>query len=91
VLDSGIEMPDCATKANIADALNIIIQIVRRDDCRYVSHVLEIAGIGRYDLSTERGPGARQGSLTRSPLARRLLGIPEQSKHDGFCAISVTV
>lgn len=42
VLQSGIEMPYAAIKANIAESLNIIIQIDRRPGCRFVSEVLEI-------------------------------------------------
>ncbi len=42
VLQSGIEMPYAAIKRNIADSLNIIVQIDRRLACRFVSEVLEI-------------------------------------------------
>jgi pilus assembly protein CpaF len=44
VLQSGIEMPYRAIKTNIADSLNIIIQIERRPGRRYVSEVLNIRG-----------------------------------------------
>jgi pilus assembly protein CpaF len=50
VLQSGVEMPYRAIKTNIADSLNIIIQIDRRPGSRYVSEVLEIRG---YDQETE--------------------------------------
>jgi len=44
VLQSGVEMPYRAIKTNIADSLNIIIQIERRPGTRFVSEVLEIRG-----------------------------------------------
>lgn len=51
VLQSGVDMPYRAVKANIADSLNIIIQIERRPGVRFVSEVLEIRG---YDLEADR-------------------------------------
>jgi pilus assembly protein CpaF len=51
VLQSGVEMPYRAIKTNIADSLNIIIQIDRRPGIRYVSEVLEIRG---YDPEADR-------------------------------------
>jgi pilus assembly protein CpaF len=54
VLQSGVEIPYAAIKANIADSLNIIVQIERRPGKRYVAEVLEIQaynpGTDRYDL-----------------------------------------
>jgi Flp pilus assembly CpaF family ATPase len=43
VLQSGIEMPYRAIKTNIADSLDVIVQIERRPGKRFVSHVVEIA------------------------------------------------
>src|SRR6266478_566292 len=43
VLQSGVEIPYRAIKTNIADSLNIIVQIERRPGIRFVSHVVEIA------------------------------------------------
>ena len=55
VLQSGIELPYHAIKANIADSLNVIVQIQRRPGQRFVSEVLEIRGYDpdadRYDLA----------------------------------------
>jgi pilus assembly protein CpaF len=51
VLQSGVEMPYRAIKTNIADSLNIIVQIERRPGIRYVSEVLEIQA---YDPETDR-------------------------------------
>lgn len=51
VLQSGIELPYRAIKTNIADSLNLIIQLERRPGCRFVSEVLEIKG---YDLERDR-------------------------------------
>jgi pilus assembly protein CpaF len=51
VLQSGVEMPYRAIKSNVADSLNIIIQIERRPGTRFVSEVLEIRG---YDPETDR-------------------------------------
>jgi len=48
------EMPYRAIKTNIAESLNIILQIERRPGMRFVSEVLEIRGYepeaDRYDL-----------------------------------------
>ncbi len=66
VLQSGVEMPYRAIKTNIADSLNIIVQIERRPGKRFVSNVLEIHG---YDLSTDRyrfkPVYSRQGEMSR--------------------------
>jgi len=51
VLQSGVEMPYLAIKTNIADSLNIVIQIERRPSLRSVSEVLEIK---RFDQDTDR-------------------------------------
>ncbi len=50
VLQSGIEMPYRAIKTNIADSLNVIIQIERRPGTRFVSEVLEIE---RYNADSD--------------------------------------
>ena len=50
VLQSGVEMPYRAIKNNIADSLNVIVQIERRPGKRFVSEVLEIRG---YDQSSD--------------------------------------
>lgn len=42
VLQSGIELPYRAIKTNIADSLNVVIQIERRAGLRFISEVLEI-------------------------------------------------
>ena len=56
VLQSGVEIPYRAIKTNIADSLNVIIQIERRPGARFVSEVIEIRryepGNDRYDLET---------------------------------------
>jgi len=46
VLQSGIELPYRAVKTNIADSLNVVVQIERRPGRRFISEVLEI---NRYD------------------------------------------
>jgi len=45
-----VEIPYRAIKTNVADSLNIIIQIERRPGLRFVSEVLEIC---RYDQETD--------------------------------------
>ena len=45
VLQSGIELPYRAIKSNIADSLNVLIQLERRPGKRFVSEVLEIRGV----------------------------------------------
>jgi len=42
VLQSGVELPYRAIKNNIADSLNVIVQLERRPGRRYVSEILEI-------------------------------------------------
>jgi pilus assembly protein CpaF len=44
VLQSGVELPYRAIKTNIAESLDIIIQIERRPGTRFVSEVLHIGG-----------------------------------------------
>lgn len=54
VLQSGVEMPYRSIKRNIADSLNIVVQIERRPGKRFVSQLLEIRGYSpdadQYDL-----------------------------------------
>jgi len=50
VLQSGVEMPYRAIKTNIADSLNVVIQVERRPGSRFVSEVLEIRA---YDPETD--------------------------------------
>jgi pilus assembly protein CpaF len=74
VLQSGIEMPYRAIKTNIAESLNIIVQIDRRPGCRFVSEVLEIQNFkpehDQYELR----------NLYRSKSAAEPLGITEPAK-----------
>lgn len=42
VLQSGVELPYKAIKSNIADSLNVVIQIERRHGHRFISEVFEI-------------------------------------------------
>jgi pilus assembly protein CpaF len=51
VLQSGVEIPYRAIQTNIADALNIVIQIERRPGRRFVS---EVVAVERYDPELER-------------------------------------
>ena len=50
VLQSGIELPYRAIKSNIADSLNVLIQLERRPGKRFVSEVLESR---RYDSEAD--------------------------------------
>lgn len=50
VLQSAVEIPYVAIKTNIADSLNVIVQIERRPGIRFVSEVLEIRG---FDIESE--------------------------------------
>ena len=56
VLQSGIELPYRAIKSNIADSLNVLIQLERRPGNRFVSEVIEIRGYNseadRFKLSS---------------------------------------
>jgi hypothetical protein len=55
-MQSGIEMSYSSIKSNIADSLNLVVQIDRRPGKRFVSEVLEIHGYDpkadRYSLDT---------------------------------------
>lgn len=51
VLQSGVELPYRGIKTNIADSLNIIVQIQRRPGARFVSEVLGIRG---YDAEPDQ-------------------------------------
>jgi pilus assembly protein CpaF len=70
VLQSGVEMPYRAVKANIAESLNILIQIERKPGVRFVSEVLEIQSYhpesDRYGLeclySASKGQAADRNS-----------------------------
>ncbi|MGA8224556.1 MAG: ATPase, T2SS/T4P/T4SS family [Candidatus Acidiferrales bacterium] len=42
VLQSGVDLPYRAIKTNIADSLNVVVQVERRPGRRYISEVLEI-------------------------------------------------
>jgi pilus assembly protein CpaF len=44
VLQSGVDLPYLAVKANLADSLNVVIQLERRPGRRYISEILEIRG-----------------------------------------------
>jgi len=61
VLQSGIEIPYIAIKTNIADSLNIIVQIERRPRMRFASEVLSFR---RFD--TENGNYAFDSIYQRS-------------------------
>jgi Flp pilus assembly CpaF family ATPase len=43
-LQSGIELPYGAINSNIADSLNLVVQLERRSGQRFVSEVEEIRG-----------------------------------------------
>jgi pilus assembly protein CpaF len=70
VLQSGIEIPYRAIKTNIADSLNVIVQIERRPGMRFVSQVLEIDGYDpdsdHYDFRViyEREEGSCSPTIT---------------------------
>src|SRR5258706_494977 len=67
VLQSGVEMPYRAIKTNIADSLNIIVEIERRPGTRFVSEVLEIRGYepeaDRYDLCQVYGQSGKMPDM----------------------------
>jgi pilus assembly protein CpaF len=44
VLQSGVDLPYRAIKSNIADSVNVVVQLERRPGRRYISEVLEING-----------------------------------------------
>jgi pilus assembly protein CpaF len=59
VLQSGVELPYRAIRSNIAEALNCLIHIERRQGHRRVSQILSIQGydaaLDRYDLACQFG------------------------------------
>jgi pilus assembly protein CpaF len=50
VLQSGIDLPYLAIKTNIADSLQVVVQVERRPGRRFISEVLEING---YDADAD--------------------------------------
>ena len=50
ILQSGVELPYRAVRSNIADAVNLLLHIERRNGRRYASELLEIRG---YDPGTD--------------------------------------
>ena len=69
VLQSGVEMPYRAVKANIAESLNILIQIERKPGVRFVSEVLEIRS---YDLESDRYGFEYLYSVSRNSATKSL-------------------
>jgi len=71
VLQSGVEMPYRAIKTNIADSLDMVLQIERRSGQRFVSEVLALRGFDadkdRYDFQLVYAPASQ--SARRLPLA----------------------
>jgi pilus assembly protein CpaF len=59
-LQSDVEIPYKAIRSNIAESLNVIVQVERRSGQRLVSEVLEIRGYnaetGNYDLELSEPP-----------------------------------
>jgi pilus assembly protein CpaF len=51
VLQSGVQLPHAAIKANIGDSLNVVIHVERRPGRRFISEVLEI---NNYDPDADR-------------------------------------
>src|SRR5712664_521795 len=51
VLQSGVEIPYRAIKTNIADSLDVVVQIERRPGRRYISEVFEIRS---YDSENDK-------------------------------------
>jgi len=51
VLQSGVEMPYKAIKANVAESLNILVHVERRHGLRFISQVSAILG---YEAETDR-------------------------------------
>jgi Type II/IV secretion system protein len=49
ILQSGVQLPHAAIKADIGDSLNVIVQLDRRPGRRFISEVLEV---NRYDPDT---------------------------------------
>jgi pilus assembly protein CpaF len=81
VLQSGVEMPYRAIKTNIADSLNIIVQIERRPGKRFVSEVLEIRGYDEssdhYDLRQVIFPSKDAGITHPTLVSEALAGLDQ--------------
>jgi len=61
VLQSGVELPYRAIKANIGDSLNVIIQLERRPGRRFVSEVIQIK---KYNPHTDEFEYVAEPALT---------------------------
>ena len=72
VLQSGVEMPYRAIKTNIADSLDVVVQIERRPRLRFVSEVLSLRGFDlendKYDFDPvyQRSRGGAQSHVPES-------------------------
>jgi len=71
ILQSGIEIPYRAIKANISDCLNVIVQVERRPGTRFVAQVLEVVG---YCTEADR---YRFASVY--PFAQEQIDLPERA------------
>ena len=67
VLQSGVELPYRAIKTNIADSLNVVVQVERRPGRRYISEVLLSTATTpmRTSSTTARFPGQTGPTMSR--------------------------
>jgi pilus assembly protein CpaF len=63
VLESGVELPYAAIRRSIADGIQLVIHLERRDGRRVVTELLRV---GRYDAPTDRYEVERCGEPTSS-------------------------
>ena len=81
VLQSGVEMPYRAIKTNIADSLDVVVQIERRPRLRFVSEVLSLRGFDlendKYDFDPvyQRSRGGAQSHVPESRAGNRQTSI----------------
>ncbi len=66
VLQSGVEIPYRAIKANVAESLNVLVHLERRPGARFVSEVIELRTyapeLDRYDFQSVYSRGASSPS-----------------------------
>jgi pilus assembly protein CpaF len=70
VLQSGVEMPYRAIKTNIADSLNVVVQLERRPGSRFVLEVLDIRGYSPESDQFQFGQAYRRTENDNLPLIK---------------------
>lgn len=72
---SGVDIPSKTVKIQISSAINFIIQLVRVNNERYVSEILEITGIEGENITTQKIATLKNRELTFLGIAPKNMDI----------------